>query len=175
MKKNTLITACALALLNLTNPLQAQQPAPAFESHPMMPMLYGENMPSPMYRPQFGRPDMSPRMMPDFPSPEELERMAPPQPLTEEIIKQRFAKRKAALEENLDRDRKAAEKYAQDFARYQKYQADRLAEIMAEAEKRREAMLQRLEQHEQQMLEDFRSQQQQPDATTPAPAVKDAT
>jgi hypothetical protein len=173
MKKMTLISASALAVLTVSGVLHAQQPSPAFEPHPMMPMMHGENMPHPMYHPEFDRPDMSPRMMPGFPSPEELARMAPPEPMTEEKIKQRFEKHKAALQESLDRDRKAAEKYAQDFARFQKYQADRLAEIMADAEKRREAMMQRLEQQEQRVLEDFRSQQQAEPA--PAPESKEAT
>jgi uncharacterized membrane-anchored protein YhcB (DUF1043 family) len=75
--------------------------------------------------------------------------------MTEAKIKERFAKRKAAMTEMMERDRKAAEKYAQDYARLQKHQADTLAEIMANAEKRREDMLKRIDDMEKKVLQRF--------------------
>lgn len=156
MKTSTFITTTALALLSFTHLASAQQTPPL----PHHQMMQQDNMPyHPMYHPDFQRPQRPPRFMTEFPSPDELARMAPPEPMTEEKIKQRFAKQKADLEANLERDRKAAERYAKDFARLQKFQADRLAEIMAKAEERRVEMLQRLEQQEKQVLEQFRQQQ----------------
>ncbi len=106
------------------------------------------------------RPDFS-----DFPTPEELARLAPPEPLTEAKIRQRFAEQREILQKAIEQDRKRAEKYARDFARYQKYQAQQLADIMAQAEKHRDQMLKRLDQREQQVLENFR-QHKQPEAAT---------
>lgn len=114
---------------------------------------------------------MAPRKpsMYQFPSPQELARMAPPEPMTEKRIQERFAKQRAQMTEALDRDREAATRYAQDFSRYQKQQSDALAELMARAETRREAMLKRLDEREQQVLERFRQHQQaQDDAAKPA-------
>ena len=101
-------------------------------------------------------PVEAPMKFADFPSAEELARMTPPKPMTEEKIKQRFAQRKTMLNKVLEKDRKAAEKYAQEFSRYQKHQSDSLAQLMARAEKRREQMLQRLDEQEQRVLENFR-------------------
>ena len=179
MKIRTLLSSSILALITYNQSTLAQESAPPpYPKHPQMyeQMMGGRGMPPadmpyPMHHQDFRRPPMPPQFMPEFPSPEELSRMTPPEPLTEEKIRQRFARQKANLQESLERDRKAAEKYASDFARMQKYQADRLAEIMADAEKRREMMLQRLEQREQELLEQFR-QQQAPE--TPA-AEKEAT
>ncbi len=166
MKISTLISTTTLALISFNLPLAAQQQIPSYPQHPQMhqsmmngPMMHGQDMRPPMRPPEFKRPDMPPRFTPDFPSPQELARMAPPEPMTEEKIKQRFAKQKEDLQANLDRDRKAAEKYAADFARFQKYQADRLTEIMARAEERRGQMLQRLEEQEKRVLLQFREQQ----------------
>ncbi len=168
MKISTLISTTTLALISFNLPVSAQQPAPIQNQHSKMhePMMNGQGMQMhrpdmrpPMRPPEFMPPNRPPRMMPDFPSPQELARMAPPEPMTEEKIKQRFAKQKEELQASLDRDRKAAEKYASDFARLQKYQADRLAEMMARAEDRRAQMLQRLEEQEKRVLEQFREQQ----------------
>jgi hypothetical protein len=156
MKKPTYLTITALALLSFSHLASAQPPSPAYQPQPMM---QRDNMPHAMRYPDFQRPERPSQFMPAFPSPEELSRIAPPEPMTEEKIKQRFAKQKEDLQANLDRDRKAAEKYAADFARFQKYQADRLTEIMARAEERRGQMLQRLEEREKRVLLQFREQQ----------------
>lgn len=166
MKKTIPTTIIALTLLGFTGLASAQPPQPGYPGHPMMhgdnmphPMMRGQNMPHPMPHPDLAPPRMPPMIAPGFPSPEELARMAPPEPMTEEKIKDRFAKQKVELQASLERDRKAAAKYASDFARLQKFQADRLAEIMAKAEERRESMLQRLEEQEKRALEQFREQQ----------------
>lgn len=165
MKKSTCIATAALALISFNQYASAQQPSPPTDAyqHPMMPMdhpmMRDSGMPHPMRQPGLQHPEMPPRFMPEFPSAQELARMAPPEPMTEEKIKQRFARQKADLQASIERDRKAAEKYASDFARLQKYQADRLAEMMARAEERREQMMQRLQQREDQVLQQFREQQ----------------
>ena len=96
----------------------------------------------------------------EFPTPDELSRLVPPEPLTEVKIKQRFANQRETLQKAIAQDRKRAEQYARDFARYQKYQAEQLANIMAAAEKQRELMLKRLDQREQRVLENFRQRNQ---------------
>ncbi len=106
------------------------------------------------------RPDFS-----GFPTPEELARLAPPEPLTEAKIRQRFAEQREILQKAIEQDRKRAQKYARDFARYQKYQAQQLADIMAQAEQHRQQMLKRLDQREQRVLQNFR-QHKQPAAVT---------
>ena len=145
MKSRFWIAASAASLIMVSPLTSAQSPYP--EGRPMTPppMM----MQKPMQRPP----------MPEFPSPQALARMAPPEPMTEEKIKQRFAKQLADLEERLERDRKAAEKYAKDFARLQKFRADRLAEIMADAEERRQGMVKRLKEQEQNILQRFREHQ----------------
>ena len=103
---------------------------------------------------------------PDFPTPDQLANMIPPEPMSAGKIMSRFAKRKTLLSESLDRDRQSAEKYARDFAKYQKHQAEMLAEIMSKAEKRRQQMLQRLDLDEKHALAQF-EKYQQPSAFTP--------
>ncbi len=158
IKTSMLSAAITAAMLTSSAGLaQApQQPQPGAANAPM-----GNPMMQPgMNRQRFTPPTPPARLpMPEFPTPEELSEMAPPEPLTEEKIKERFAKRKAKMTEILNRDRKAAEKYAQDYARLQKHQADSLADIMAKAEKRREAILQRIDQMEQKVLERFKQNQ----------------
>ena len=116
------------------------------ESKPMQ----GRMPPPPMRSPR-----QQPGMM-EFPTPQELSRMLPPDPITEADIQERFAKRREHINEMLERDRQAATRYAQDYARYQKAQSDRLAEMMARAEERRKSVLKRLEEQEQRALEYFR-------------------
>lgn len=93
--------------------------------------------------------------------------MTPPEAMTEEKIKQRFAQRRGRMEQTIAHDRKEAEKYARDFARYQKFQADKLAEIMARAEKQRETMLNRIDIQETQALEKFNQQKNAKTSTEP--------
>lgn len=144
MIKNSIKTSVMAAAFLIYNPAFAQmapysqQPGAIKQPHMMPP------------------PAEAPMKFADFPSAEELARMTPPKPMTEEKIKQRFAQRKTMLNKVLEKDRKAAEKYAQEFSRYQKHQSDSLAQLMARAEKRREQMLQRLDEQEQRVLENFR-------------------
>jgi len=167
MKKPIILSLSLIFTATVSQISSAMPPQPGERFQPSHRSMM---MPKPMQHPDVAPRPIKRQLFPGFPSPEELARMAPPEPMTEDKIKQRFAKRLADLNESLDRDRKQAEKYAKDFARLQKFQADRLAEIMAQAEKRREAMVERLKQREQQVLEQFR-QQQQP-AAEKAPAAK---
>ena len=155
MNKTTLYSVAFLAAYSFTSTSFAQ-------SQQAMPKQMQQHMNMPMHQQNMNRPAFNPPEMPqrpsfnEFPTPNELARMTPPEPMTEEKIKQRFAKRKAHIEETIASDHKRAEKYAQDFARFQKHQADQLAKIMARAEKQREAMLSRVNEREQQVLENFR-------------------
>ncbi len=150
MIKSSILSAAIASALLVSGSIQAQsgQNTAAQEGKPLPQQA--------MQHPYFA-PPMPPKRipMPKFPTAQELEKMAPPEPLTEEKIKERFAKRKARINETLERDRKAAEKYAQDYARLQKHQADSLAELMARAEKRREAILKRIDEMEQRVLQRF--------------------
>ena len=120
-----------------------------------------------MPRPDFMPPEFNPQAFANFPTPEELARMTPPEPMTEERILKRYAQLKQAMQKNNEQDRKEAEKYAQDFAKYQKYQAEQLHKIMAQAEQQRNNMLTKIAQQEQRALERFR-QQQKPKSVEPA-------
>jgi hypothetical protein len=153
------LTAIALVSLIACQAAVAQS-MPANGAKPGPGGMPAPGMQQPM-RPMPPRPTLPP-----LPTAQELQRMLPPEPPTEEAIKQRFAQQRARLGETLERDRKAAEQYAKDFDRMQKYQAGRLADLMARAEKRREAVMQRLDEHEQSMLERFRKMRsaQQPGA-----------
>ena len=160
MNKSTLYSAAFWAAYSFTSTSFAQnsQAMPVqnqMQQHMNMPM-HQQNMQRPAFKaptaPQ--RPSFS-----EFPTPEELSRMTPPEPMTAEKIKQRFAKRKARIAETIAHDRKQAERYAKDFARFQKHQADQLAKIMARAEKNREALLTRINKREQQVLENFRKRE----------------
>ena len=162
MHFKTMISATMIMLMGLAGHVQAMPPQSGYTMPEKMSKHAGKMPYRSMPRPQYPRPPK-----PDFPSAEQLSRMLPPEPVTEDAIKQRFAEQRAHLTEELDRDRKAAEEYAKDFARMQKYRAEQLAEMMARAEQRREAMLQRLDEHEQAILQRFR-QRQQPDAEVPA-------
>ncbi len=155
MIKTSMLSAAITAAMLVSSAGQAQAPQQTQPGANDAPMTYPG-----MNRPRFTPPAPPARMsMPEFPTPEELAEMAPPEPLTEEKIKEQFAKRKAKMTEILERDRKAAEKYAQDYARLQKHQADSLAEIMAKAEQRRQDILQRIDQMEQKVLERFKQNQ----------------
>ena len=90
--------------------------------------------------------------------------------LSEDKIKERFAAERERLQKTLENDRKAAEDYAKDFDRMQKFQAEQLAKMMAEAEKRREAMMNMLNEREQAMLARFKQEQEQ--SQEPAPAAE---
>jgi hypothetical protein len=153
----------------LAQPIPAENPHAAPAAKPPL------GMHQPMQRlPMPKRPPVKRPALPPLPSAAQLQRMLPPEPPTEEAIKQRFSQQRAHLEETLERDRKAAEQYAKDFDRMQKFQAEQLAKIMASAEQRREAMLQRLNEHEQSMLERFRQMRsaQQPNMESkPEPAT----
>lgn len=154
MINHRMITSVIAATCVLSGTAFAQQ-TPHMSHHEQM--MRSHHMPMPM-----GMGMDAPMTFKDFPTADELARMTPPDPMTEEKIKQRFAKRKSVMNKVLEKDRKAAEKYAQEFSRFQKHQSDSLAQLMARAEKRREQMLQRLDEQEQQVLENFRKH------TTPA-------
>jgi hypothetical protein len=166
MQKTLLIPAAFVAIAALGSSAIAQ---PIYPDNPDMRPMPPKMMKHPMPYPRFAPPRMERPPMPEFPSAEQLARMAPPEPITVEQIKERFAKRRAAMEKSMDRDRKAAEKYAKDFARLQKYRADRLAEIMAQAEQRRQEVLKRLDEQEQAVLQRFQDDQQ---GNKPAEAKK---
>jgi len=121
----------------------------------------------PIQRPDFMAPDFNAPAFANFPTPEEMARMTPPEPMTEERIRQRYAKIKENIQKSNEQDRKEAEKYAQDFSKYQKYQAEQLRKIMAQAEQQRSNMLTKIAQQEQRALERFR-QQQKPQTIEPA-------
>jgi hypothetical protein len=124
-------------------------------------MMMHETMPAPINMPMFTPPPALERpAFAEFPTPDELAQLVPPEPLTEEKIKQRFAAQRELLQKAIEQDRQRAEKYARDFDRYQKYQADQLASIMSAAEKQRDLMLKRLELREQRVLENFRQRNQ---------------
>ena len=150
MIKTTLYTTALLAAYSLTISAFAQNTQ---NMHEQMQQHHNMAMQAPAFKPPKApqRP-----MFTEFPTPDELSRMTPPEPMTEEKIKARFAKRKAHVEEIVAQDRKHAEKYAKDFARFQKHQADQLAKIMSRAEKQRAAMLGRIDKREQRVLENFR-------------------
>lgn len=157
MKKTTLISAALLATFSFTGTSFAQNPQSMpdhgnMQHHMSSPMQH-QNMPPAAFKPAGAPPRPA---FTEFPTPEELARMTPPEPMTEEKIKQHFAKRIARINETIALDRKRAEKYAKDFARYQKHQADQLAKIMAKAENQRERLLNRIKKHEQKALENFR-------------------
>lgn len=160
MHKMTLVSTAIASLLAFHLPASAQTAQPSQTPVPMH-----KNMPHAM-----PHPPMHPRAMnrpprADFPSPEALAKMTPPEPMTEEKIKQRFAMRKAKMTEMIERDRKSAKEYAEDFERYQQHRSEQLKEMMSRAEQRREQMLKRLDEQEQHALERFRQRQQAGKAT----------
>ena len=152
MKTTAMLLPAMAAGLFVLSSAQAQPPRTQGAD-----MAMGDqSMEMPIQRMRPPRPPAPPR----FPSPRELARMVPPEPISEEVIRERFAKRREQLVEMLTEDRQAAERYAQDFARYQKQQADSLSKIMARAEERRKAILKHLEEREAQVLERFRQNRQ---------------
>lgn len=76
-------------------------------------------------------------------------------PLTEEIIKKRFGHQLAITKRQMAVDKKQAEVYAANFARYQKAQAEALKQMMAQSEKQRQMIIKRLEIQQQILLEQF--------------------
>ncbi|MBL7003467.1 MAG: hypothetical protein ISR69_05525 [Gammaproteobacteria bacterium] len=92
---------------------------------------------------------------PTFPSPEELKRMAPPKPMTEEALKQRLTLQIQRTKKVMAADKKRSAKYAEDFARYQKHQADTLAKMMAKADAQRMKVLNRMEEQQKQIIASF--------------------
>ena len=160
MNKTTLYSAAFLVAYSFSSTSFAQSPQAmpmqgSMPQHMNMPM-HQQNMKPPAFNSQKAAQRLS---FSEFPTPDELSRMTPPEPMTEEKIKQRFEKRKARIAETIAHDRKQAEKYAKDFARFQKHQSDQLAKIMARAEKNREALLTRINKREQQVLENFRKRE----------------
>ena len=172
------LSAAVIALFAASSSALAQSP---YQSPMYNPMIHSPSMGSPMQHqggmmpamPQGHSMDMpgmpGNQSFPDFPTPEQLSNMVPPEPMTAEKIKDRFAKRKAMLTESLERDRKSAEKYAQNFARYQKHQAETLASIMKKAEERRQQTLENLEQQEKHALAKYAEFQQKSDQAPAAP------
>jgi len=156
MNQNLLIVVAALCAGSRASGAFAQtRPMPG-----NMPQGADKIMPGSLPKPLFTPPPAAKRpVIPDFPTPQELARITPPEPMTEAKIKQRFAEQREVLQTAIERDRKRAEKYARDFDRYQKYQAQQLARIMADAERQRESMLKHIDQREQRVLENFRQHQ----------------
>jgi hypothetical protein len=156
MRKTSFIATALVAGLMSSTTLQAQPPYAGAAD-----MAANNPTRGAMQAPRL--PRMSPSRTPavhQFPSPGELARLVPPEPMTEARIQQQFAAQREQLLDMIERDRDAATRYAQDFAKYQKQQADALKDLMSRAEKRREAMLQHLDKREQQVLERFRQYQQ---------------
>ena len=174
MTRERSITAILVTGLFLSLSTYAQDPDYPRGSNRMMP----ERMP--MLDMPYPAMDVPPYIPPppgaftDFPTAAELSRMVPREPITEDRIKKRFADRKEKLKKLLDQDRKAAVKYAQDFSKYQKQQADNLVKLMAKAEQRRTAIFKRLEAQEKRVLEQFRQQQQGGTEQTQTPASEPA-
>ena len=181
------LSATVIALFTAPSSVLAQSPYQVPAQAPMYnPMMASPSM---QHNPMHHQGGMMPAMpqdhpmdfqgmsgnqsFPEFPTPEQLANMVPPEPMTEEKIKDRFSKRKAMLSASLERDRKSAEKYAQDFARYQKHQAETLASIMKKAEERRQQMLKNLEQQEKHALAKYAEFQQKPDQPSAPIAVEE--
>jgi len=166
MNKIPLYTTAILATFSLTGSAfaQSQQQMPVGAQHNKMPMnsMMQNKM---MNRPAFvyTPPTSEQPLFNQFPTPEELARITPPAPMTEEKISKHFSRLKSRMEKTVAQDRKAAEKYAKDFARFQKHQADQLAKIMANAEKQREAMIKRVAEREKLVLEKFRKHNKSPE------------
>ncbi len=185
MIKQSFAAAAVAAVAGLSAPALAQQAPYGPAGQPVMPQQgMGNAMPWPQQAPMQGQfiPPMmvqppaaignAPPMMARFPTPQELQQLTPPEPLTEEQIRKRFEQRKKYIREMMERDRKAAEKYAQDFARYQKYQAEQLAEMMKRAEEHRKAVLERIDREMEQALKQFQQRQKDTQAAQKAPADK---
>lgn len=146
MSTKTLASLAVLITVTLNQPVMAQSSNP-------------QGDPATPERTQAMPPQGHYPAPPPLPSPRELARMVPPQPMTEDTIKAHFAKQREHIIAANERARKAAQKYAEDFARYQKMQSDRLVDLMARAEKRREDVLKRLQHSEQRALDSFRARQ----------------
>ncbi len=78
-----------------------------------------------------------------------------PQPMTEEILKQRLDMQLSMTKRQMAIDKKLANAYAANFARFQKQQAAALQQMMKQAEKQREYTLKRLEMQQQLILDSF--------------------
>lgn len=163
MKASLALTLPVCLMIVGTSYADSHMPPPGNMPPPPMPM----NMPmdGPMHHPDMQRPRFNPPPRPQRPQPpelpswDELARIAPPAPMTADKIKEMFAKRREKMSEMLEMDRNAAQKYAEDFARLQKYEADYLDKIMERAEKRRQQMLERLDTSEKVALERFEERQ----------------
>ena len=173
MNKKRFVPTAVAALVGLSLPAQAQQPQAPYGpgGQPPMPRMMDNGMPFPApAKRRFAPPampeppvaiDNAPPMTLRFPTPEELQQLVPPEPLTEEQIRKRFEERKKFIQNMMERDRKAAEQYARDFARYQKYQSEQLAEIMKRAEQHRKAVLERIDREMEQALKRFQQRQKE--------------
>ncbi len=166
MNRKHLLPAAVIALLGIGGASAQNAPGAAMQRmmdngqpFPPPPPMKRRFAPPAMPEPPVGI-DNAPPMMPRFPTPEELQQLVPPEPLTEEQIRKRFEERKQFISEMMERDRKAAEQYAKDFARYQKYQSEQLAEIMKRAEAHRQAVLERIDRELEQALKRFKAQQE---------------
>jgi len=85
----------------------------------------------------------------------QMQQYQAPQPLTEDVLKQRLNFQLNFTKHQMFIDKKLADDYAARFARAQKQQADALAKIMDQADKRRLYALQRLEMQQQLILDQF--------------------
>ena len=161
MKFTILYTSTLVATIGLSGTALAQAPTMQGEVKSYQGMPRQTSAPRQiMKHPQYTPPPVAQRpAFVDFPTPQELARMTPPDPLTEQTIKQHFTKMKERAEKINAQDRKQAEKYAHDFARYQKFQAEQLKKMMDRAEQQRARILARIEEREQRMLEHFRELQ----------------
>ncbi len=149
---SSLASSASAQTIDNASTMPGNMPNDAMMMHQSMPIFTPPPTPE---RPSFA----------EFPTPDELARLVPPEKLTDQKIKQRFANQRDLLQKAIEQDRKRAEQYARDFARYQKYQAEQLASMMSAAEKQRELMLKRLDQREQRVLENFRQRNQPVEAS----------
>ena len=163
MIKTTILSVAITSIISMS--AMAQQSAPAERSAGA---YYGHMPQKPMpprYRQRdYRSPTVTERRRPRqprpaFPTPRQLDRMTPAEPMTEEAIKQYYAKRRANLNQRLEKDREAATSYSTDFEKLQKHESETLNKIMQRAEQRRERILKRLEEQEKLSLERFKKYQ----------------
>lgn len=84
---------------------------------------------------------------------------APMPPMSKELLKQRLDARLESVKKRLAFDQFQANSYAENFARYQKQQADALNNMMQESEKQRQYILHRIEKQHEIMLQQFENYQ----------------
>jgi len=97
-------------------------------------------------------------------SPTHIPHYQTPKPMTEDVLKKRFDIQLKITKQQMAFDKRQADAYAANFARYQKQQADDLHKMMAQAEKQRQFTIKRLESQQQYFLTQFSKYQQTNDS-----------